>query len=68
VALLAYRQPPRRLPHGRTAPNPTPLRPRLASNWSTSLSVATTFIYVTHDQVEAMTMATRIAVMSEGRL
>jgi multiple sugar transport system ATP-binding protein len=27
-----------------------------------------TFIYVTHDQVEAMTMATRIAVMSEGRL
>jgi len=30
--------------------------------------VATTFLYVTHDQVEAMTMATRIAVMSEGRL
>jgi ABC-type sugar transport system ATPase subunit len=30
--------------------------------------VATTFIYVTHDQVEAMTMATRIAVMNEGRL
>jgi ABC-type sugar transport system ATPase subunit len=30
--------------------------------------VATTFIYVTHDQVEAMTMATRIAVMSDGRL
>ena len=28
----------------------------------------TTFIYVTHDQVEAMTMADRIAVMSEGRL
>lgn len=28
----------------------------------------TTFIYVTHDQVEAMTMATRIAVMSEGTL
>jgi multiple sugar transport system ATP-binding protein len=27
-----------------------------------------TFVYVTHDQVEAMTMATRIAVMSEGRL
>ena len=25
-------------------------------------------IYVTHDQVEAMTMATRIAVMSTGRL
>jgi multiple sugar transport system ATP-binding protein len=28
----------------------------------------TTFIYVTHDQVEAMTMATRIAVMSKGLL
>ena len=27
-----------------------------------------TFIYVTHDQVEAMTMATRIAVMSDGVL
>ncbi len=30
--------------------------------------LATTFIYVTHDQVEAMTMATRIAVMQSGRL
>ena len=28
--------------------------------------VETTFIYVTHDQVEAMTMATRIVVMNEG--
>ena len=28
----------------------------------------TTFVYVTHDQVEAMTMATRIAVMNEGVL
>ena len=28
--------------------------------------VATTFIYVTHDQVEAMTMATRIVVMKDG--
>jgi len=28
----------------------------------------TTFIYVTHDQVEAMTMASRIAVMSAGLL
>ncbi|NBO52054.1 MAG: sn-glycerol-3-phosphate ABC transporter ATP-binding protein UgpC [bacterium] len=28
----------------------------------------TTVVYVTHDQVEAMTMGTRIAVMSEGRL
>ncbi len=30
--------------------------------------LGTTIVYVTHDQVEAMTMATRIAVMSEGRL
>lgn len=30
--------------------------------------LATTFIYVTHDQVEAMTMASRIAVMKEGVL
>src|SRR5690606_10992626 len=28
----------------------------------------TTFVYVTHDQVEAMTMATRIAVMNLGEL
>jgi len=28
----------------------------------------TTFIYVTHDQVEAMTMGTRIAVMNDGVL
>ncbi|MFN8051970.1 MAG: ABC transporter ATP-binding protein [Acidimicrobiales bacterium] len=28
----------------------------------------TTFIYVTHDQVEAMTMGSKIAVMSAGRL
>jgi multiple sugar transport system ATP-binding protein len=28
----------------------------------------TTFIYVTHDQMEAMTMATRIAVITKGRL
>jgi multiple sugar transport system ATP-binding protein len=30
--------------------------------------LATTFIYVTHDQVEAMTMASRIAVMKDGLL
>jgi len=30
--------------------------------------LGTTFIYVTHDQVEAMTMATRIAVMNTGVL
>ena len=29
-------------------------------------SLATTFIYVTHDQVEAMTMGTRIVVMKNG--
>ncbi|HCG35767.1 MAG TPA: sugar ABC transporter ATP-binding protein, partial [Clostridiales bacterium] len=26
----------------------------------------TTFVYVTHDQVEAMTMASRIVVMKDG--
>ncbi len=31
-------------------------------------SLNTTFIYVTHDQVEAMTMATRIAVINKGVL
>jgi multiple sugar transport system ATP-binding protein len=30
--------------------------------------LATTFIYVTHDQAEAMTMATRIAVINKGVL
>ncbi len=30
--------------------------------------LATTFIYVTHDQVEAMTMATRIVVLKDGIL
>ena len=30
--------------------------------------IGATIVYVTHDQVEAMTMATRIAIMFEGRL
>jgi multiple sugar transport system ATP-binding protein len=30
--------------------------------------LGTTLIYVTHDQVEAMTMSDRVAVMNEGRL
>ena len=30
--------------------------------------LAATFLYVTHDQVEAMTMANRVAVMERGRL
>jgi multiple sugar transport system ATP-binding protein len=30
--------------------------------------LGTTFVYVTHDQIEAMTMADRIAVMEGGRL
>ena len=30
--------------------------------------VGTTFIYVTHDQIEALTMSDRIAVMNDGRL
>ena len=31
-------------------------------------TLGATFIYVTHDQVEAMTMGTRIAVLDQGRL
>jgi multiple sugar transport system ATP-binding protein len=30
--------------------------------------LGTTFVYVTHDQVEAMTMATRVAIIEGGRL
>ncbi len=30
--------------------------------------LGTTFIYVTHDQIEAMTMGTRICVLSEGEI
>jgi multiple sugar transport system ATP-binding protein len=30
--------------------------------------LASTFVYVTHDQVEAMTMGTHVAVMSRGRI
>jgi ABC-type Fe3+/spermidine/putrescine transport system ATPase subunit len=30
--------------------------------------IGTTFVYVTHDQEEAMSMATRIAVMNDGRV
>ena len=30
--------------------------------------LGTTFVYVTHDQIEAMTMADRIAIISDGRL
>jgi len=32
------------------------------------LQLGTTMIYVTHDQIEAMTLATRIAVMLEGKI
>ena len=31
-------------------------------------SLGTTFIYVTHDQVEAMTMATKIVLMNDGKI
>lgn len=31
-------------------------------------NLATTFVYVTHDQIEAMTMGTRIAVLKDGIL
>lgn len=44
---------------------------KLRSSMRTEISklharLATTFIYVTHDQVEAMTMGTRIVVMKDG--
>lgn len=32
------------------------------------LKLATTFVYVTHDQVEAMTMGTKIVVMKDGEI
>jgi ABC-type sugar transport system ATPase subunit len=35
---------------------------------SLNKQLGTTFVYVTHDQVEAMTMAKRVAVMNEGVL
>ncbi|MCB9992854.1 MAG: sn-glycerol-3-phosphate ABC transporter ATP-binding protein UgpC [Hyphomicrobiaceae bacterium] len=41
------------------------MRVELASLYN---RLGTTMIYVTHDQTEAMTMATRIAVLSEGNL
>ena len=72
VALArAHRQPARGLPDGRAAlePRRQARAPRPDSSSSTSTSgCATTFIYVTHDQVEAMTMADRIAIMTDGRL
>ncbi len=34
----------------------------------TQAELGATFLYVTHDQIEAMTMATRIGVMNAGRL
>jgi multiple sugar transport system ATP-binding protein len=36
------------------------------SNLDAKLRVQTTFVYVTHDQTEAMTMGTRIAVLNAG--
>ena len=34
----------------------------------TQAELGATFLYVTHDQIEAMTMATQIGVMNQGRL
>ena len=42
---------------------PRPLRTELTKIHK---KLGTTFVYVTHDQVEAMTMATRIVVMKDG--
>ena len=38
------------------------------SSWSSSSGCEATVVYVTHDQVEAMTMGHRIAIMSDGVL
>ena len=43
----------------------TQMRTEIASLYQ---SVEKTFIYVTHDQIEAMTMGTRIIVMNEGEI
>ena len=44
------------------------LRDYAFRNSKVAPSLETTFIYVTHDQTEAMTMADRIAVMRGGNL
>ncbi len=43
----------------------TQTRLELVEMWR---QLGTTFVYVTHDQVEAMTMGTRIAVLADGKL
>jgi multiple sugar transport system ATP-binding protein len=41
---------------------------RRAQKLQLHIRLGTTFIYVTHDQTEAMTMGTRIAVLKDGIL
>ena len=58
------------VPHGRALSN---LDARLRVEMRAEISriqreVAATTIYVTHDQVEAMTMGDRVAVLRRGRL
>ena len=44
-----------------------PARRRCASrSWSSQRRLKTTTVYVTHDQVEALTMADRVVVMHAG--
>ena len=60
----------RGLPDGRAAlqPRRQAARPDARRDRPLHQRLETTIVYVTHDQVEAMTMGSRIAVMNEGLL
>ena len=60
----------RGLPDGRAAlqPRRQAARPDARRDRPLHQRLQTTIVYVTHDQVEAMTMGSRIAVMNEGLL
>ena len=65
----APRQAPSRAPPRRAAGRPRPEAPQADAGRAGAIhrQVGTTFVFVTHDQEEALSMATRIAVMSGGR-
>ena len=64
-----HRAPSPGLPHGRAALQPGRQAARADARRDQPLQrrLGTTTIYVTHDQVEAMTMGDRVAVMRNGR-
>ena len=59
-----------RLPHGRAALQPRREAARGDADRARALhqDLGITTVYVTHDQVEALTLSTRLAVMRDGRL